>query len=131
MSVMNYVEVLEQLENCDAVVFYGFASVNTTVPVTIKIRKDDQNWKLYVEDIVHHDKSSYELNRGYGTWNPKNFPNVIPGFDVTGIDVKECFFSNNGDLVRHVPKEQHNALTNEMCDDIKKRLDSISIANSH
>ena len=129
MFVKDYKDVLNQLEKCDFVEFHGYAHISTTVPIRVKIHKGTQNWKAYVNNkIIIHDRNSHDMNKGYGCWNHKNFPEVCGDYDVTGLDMKECFFSINDDLIKHTPEESldRNQVTQELIDTIEAKLESIT-----
>ncbi len=129
MLVSNYREVLNQLETCDYVMFKGIAHVRTTVPVQIKIYKGTPNWESYVErTILSWDKGTYQMNKGYGHWNGQNFPDACGDYDVSGLDMKDCFFCINGELVCHEPQESvgKGKLTQIDLDEIRERFASTS-----
>jgi hypothetical protein len=129
MPVKNYKDILYKLDKCDFVEFHGYANIRTTAPVEIRIQKGTQNWKSYVEFMmIYGDNVDYDMNKGYGYWNPRDFPEACSNFDTNGLKIKECFFSINDELIQHIPEEslEKNQVTQEILDSIEEKLASIS-----
>jgi hypothetical protein len=78
--------------------------------------------------MIYKDKKHIEMNGGYGFWNHDNFPEVCDDYDVTGLDMRKCFFSINDELIEYTPEVSidGNQVTQEMLNSISEKLASIS-----